>query len=116
MRLILKHKSTVWRTEINTAPVQRMGDKAAQEGTLLDDFVYLGGNTPRGAFRKASPRSLPSCCGKEGHTAASTVPPSRTFPQTAQYSVLGASTSRGSTSWRCFMSQSADPVKNKMNK
>lgn len=45
MRLILKHKPTVWRTEINTAPVQRMGDKAAQEGPLLDDFVYLGGNT-----------------------------------------------------------------------
>lgn len=86
MRLILKHKPTIRRTEINTTGVQRMGDKAAQEGTLLDNFVYPGGwgvgNTPRGAFRKASPPSLPSCCVKEGHTAASTVPPSRTFSQT----------------------------------
>lgn len=42
MRLILKHKPRIWRTEINTS-VQGMGDKAAQEGMLLDDFVYPGG-------------------------------------------------------------------------
>lgn len=54
-----------------------MGDKAAQEGTLLDDFVYPGGgDTPRGAFRKASPRrSLLSCCVKDTGPLQQSHPP-----------------------------------------
>lgn len=53
----MKHKPTIWRTEINTARMQRLGDKAAQEGTLLDDFTW--GETHH---VEPSGRHLPEVC------------------------------------------------------
>lgn len=62
MRLILKHKPTIRRTEINKTGVQRMGDKAAQEGTLLDNFVYPGGGGWGTHHVEPSGRHLPEVC------------------------------------------------------
>lgn len=50
MRLILKHKLTIQRSETNTMSVQWMGYNAT------DDFCFSGVNTLCGAFRNASPK------------------------------------------------------------
>lgn len=78
-------------------------------------LCFLGENRAHEAFISWSSRS---CCGKEWYPLQPQHSLLRTNLSTdcSVGMLLQASTSCSSTSWRCFLSSSSDPIKSRVNK
>lgn len=67
MRLILKHKPMIWRTEINTN-VQRMGDKGRTGGHATRWLCFPGGKHTAWSLQEGiSPKSPELLCKERTH-------------------------------------------------